>query len=346
MARSLRLAYEGAIYHVTARGNERREIFRDDGDCMQFLNCLAACDEAYGVRLHLFCLMPNHFHLVVETPRANLGGFMHSLLTRYSVYFNRRHHRRGHLTQGRYGAKVVEGGAEGNAYLLALSRYVHLNPAFTNATKRLSIWERMDVVRGYRWSSYRGYVKPALREGWVTYDPVLAQVEANPKDRIGSYRDYVAGGLARDDEEMRKALWASARSIGGERFREWVEQKHEKLSEKAGCREDVAFRRVRGVVGVEDVLRAVAGFCGMQHNDLLRPQRGGIARGLASRWLCRYSGLTQRRAAQTLGLTTGAAVSAQLQTLSRRLASDEPLREKIRNAESRLEKQVRKTGSP
>ncbi|MFZ4394540.1 MAG: hypothetical protein ACOYOU_02810 [Kiritimatiellia bacterium] len=76
---------------------------------------------------------------------------------------------------------------------------------------------------------------------------------------------------------MRKALWASARSIGGERFRGWVEQKHEKLSEKAGSREDVAFRRVRGVVGVEDVLRAAAGFCGMQHNDLFRPH---------ARWNC------------------------------------------------------------
>ena len=93
MARSLRLAYEGAIYHVTARGNERGVIFRDDGDCTQFLTCLAACVETFGVRLYLFCLMTNHFHLVVETPRANLSAFMHSLQTRYETHLARMFHR-------------------------------------------------------------------------------------------------------------------------------------------------------------------------------------------------------------------------------------------------------------
>ena len=340
MARSLRLEYEGAIYHVTARGNERGMIFRDDGDCTQFLACLGACVEAFGVRLHLFCLMGNHLHLLVETPRANLGVFMHGLLTRYTLYFNRRHHRRGHLTQGRYGAKVVEGGEGGNPYLLALSRYVHLNPAFTRATKGLSLQERIAVVRGFRWSSYRGYVNVAARIGWMTYDAVLAQVEAAPKERMERYRAYVESGLARDDEEMRKALWVSARSIGGEKFREWVEEKHEKLNGKAGNWEDVAFRRVRGELPVKDVLQAVATFCGVTPADLLRRQRGTIARGVAARWLCRYSGLTQRKAARTLGLNTGAAVSAQLRTLARRMDADAALRENIRNAEGKLEQRA------
>ena len=133
-----------------------------------------------------------------------------------------------------------------------------------------------------------------------------------------------------------------ARSIGGEKFRAWVEEKYEKLNEKAGSREDVAFRRVRGVLPQEEVLQAAGAFCGQKRDELFCRQRGTIARGLAARWLCRYSGLTQRKAAQLLRLTTGAAVSAQLRVLARRLQKDAELRERLAGAEARLERQTRK----
>ena len=132
MARPQRIEYEGAVYHVTARGNDRRAIFRDDADREHFLRALAESVERFEVRLYLFCLMTNHFHLVVETPRANLGRFMHRLQTAHTVYFNRRHRRCGHLMQGRYGARLVEK----DAYILRLSRYVHLNPVFTAAARK------------------------------------------------------------------------------------------------------------------------------------------------------------------------------------------------------------------
>ena len=131
MARTQRIEYEGAVYHVTARGNERREIFRDDADREHFLRVLDESVGRFEVRLYLFCLMANHLHLVVETPRANLGRFMHRLQTAYTIHFNLRHCRSGHLMQGRYGAKLVEK----DAYLLRLSRYVHLNPVFTAAAR-------------------------------------------------------------------------------------------------------------------------------------------------------------------------------------------------------------------
>ena len=124
--RLLRVEYPGAIYHVTIRGNNRRVLFLDDEDRGRFLERLGEYREEYAVRVYAFCLMTNHVHLVVETPNANLGRFLHRLQTAYTTYFNLRHGQSGHLTEGRYGAKAVEG----DEYLLKLARYVQLNPVF------------------------------------------------------------------------------------------------------------------------------------------------------------------------------------------------------------------------
>jgi REP element-mobilizing transposase RayT len=124
MARRPRIAFEGAIYHIAFRGNGRQNIFLDDGDRGRFLESLAERVERYGVRLFLYCLMDNHGHLLVETPKANISAFMGSLLTSYTTYFNRKHQRVGHVTEGRYKSPLVEG----DEYLLRLSRYIHQNP--------------------------------------------------------------------------------------------------------------------------------------------------------------------------------------------------------------------------
>lgn len=130
MARKLRVLYEGALYHVTFRGNARQTVFLNDEDKGRLLSRLAESAEAYQVRIHLYCLMENHVHLLVGTPRANLDRFMGSVLTGYTVYFNRRHNRVGHLMQGRYGAQLVEG----DEYLLRLSRYIHLTAYLVHST--------------------------------------------------------------------------------------------------------------------------------------------------------------------------------------------------------------------
>jgi REP element-mobilizing transposase RayT len=109
MARKLRVEDPGAIYHVTVRGVERRPLFVDDRDRERFVRRLGDAVAEYGVRLYLFCLMGNHVHLLIETPQANLSAFMHKVQTAYTVYFNLRHGRSGHLMQGRFGAEPVEG---------------------------------------------------------------------------------------------------------------------------------------------------------------------------------------------------------------------------------------------
>ncbi len=142
MSRPLRIEYSGALYHLTSRGNAQEDIFRDDADREAFLAVLAAVVERFEWRLYAYCLMDNHYHLMVETPKANLSLGMRHLNGVYTQRFNRRHGRTGHVFQGRFKAIVVDR----QSYLLELSRYVVLNPLRVRMVK--------DPAR-YRWSSYR-----------------------------------------------------------------------------------------------------------------------------------------------------------------------------------------------
>jgi len=332
MARPLRIEFEGAVYHVTSRGNARERIFLVDRDHERFLQRLGESVATYDVRLYLFCLMPNHFHLVLETPRGNLGRFMQSLLTGYAVYFNLKHERVGHLTQGRYNARLVE--TEG--YLLRLSRYVHLNPGATGASAADPAVEQAERLRAYPWSSYRSYIGLATRLPFVEYEPVLAQMGGPAADRVRRYREFVEGGLARTDEEFHEILRASPRSIGGEAFRQWVDDRHARLLGPHERKEDVAFRRPPHRVPPEHVIAAVCRELQVPPDAVRRRQRGGMTRPVAAHMLTRHAGVTQRDAAAALGLGSGAAVSAQLLRLRAALAADNALRQAVARIEACL----------
>ena len=172
MARHLRIQFEGAVYHVTARGNAREKIFFIERDYQKFLEKLSDAVFQYDIRLYLFCLMPNHFHLVLETPRANLSRFMQSLQTAYAVYFNLKHSFSGHLLQGRFGAKLVEK----DRYFLKLCRYVDLNPVHVQALEKSDLNTKMRHLTEFRWSSFRSYVGLDAPLRFVDYGPLLALV--------------------------------------------------------------------------------------------------------------------------------------------------------------------------
>ena len=161
MARRLRVEFPGAVYHVVARGNDRREIFLDDADRRQFLKTLEAAIAQFGLRLHACCLMPNHYHLVLGTPRGNLSRTLAWLQTTYTARFNARHRRRGHLFQGRYKAQLVEA----DAYARRLVEYVHLNPVRPRQKNQLIPPARAAELLRYPWSSHRAY------GGWLRQVP-------------------------------------------------------------------------------------------------------------------------------------------------------------------------------
>lgn len=311
MARKLRLQYEGAIYHVTVRGNGRRRIFLDDRDRERFLWRLAESRDLYDVRIYLFALMPNHAHILAETPRANMGRFMQSLLTGYTVYFNLRHHTCGHLLQGRYGAQLVQG----ETYLLRLSRYIHLNPVHTREAKEWSLEQKKQWLRAYRWSSYRGYIDKNRARDLVEHGPLLAMMEGARADRRRRYRHYVDTGLAESDGEFAQLMKLSPRAIGDAEFRNWVDKQYRDLGESAASVEDVSLRREARVHDPGQIVPLVAESFGLRIEDMQRTLRNSLARPMAAYLLCKHAGLSQREAARHLGYGTGAAVSTQMKRL-------------------------------
>ena len=332
MARKLRLEYEGAIYHVTMRGVDRRRLFEDDEDRRRFLSRLGDGAEEHGVRVYLFCLMSNHVHLVVETPLANLSAFMHGLQTGYTVYFNLRHRRVGHLMQGRFGAEPVEGGE----YLLKLSRYVHLNPVFVGGMRKRPVEERRAGLRAYRWSSYRGYVGLEKPQEWVEEGPILAMAEERGRKQRAAYRRFVEAGMAETDEEFEEMVKGSRWGLGGEEF---MDRMRDLYQEKAGQMrrpEDVSFRRVEGRRSAEEVVRVVAEGFGLEPEALRRRRYDCVARGVAARMLVRYAGMNQRRVGEYLGMGTGSSVCRQLRRLKEREEKDRRLAEQLRGVNAIL----------
>src|SRR6516164_4121866 len=163
MARKVRVQYPGAIYHVMNRGDHREAIFRSNKDRVRFLETLTEACEKTDWQVHAYCLMSNHFHLVLETPRANLVAGMKWFLSTYTSRYNRRHKEFGHLFSGRYKALVVE--ASGNGYLKTVCDYVHLNPA------RANLLAPEQPLSDFPWSSFPQYLSPPeQRPVWLRVD--------------------------------------------------------------------------------------------------------------------------------------------------------------------------------
>jgi REP element-mobilizing transposase RayT len=335
MARLLRVEYKGAIYHVTVRSNSGGKLYRDDRDREYWLYRLSESAEMHGVKLHLYCIMHNHFHLLVETPRGNLGRFMHSLLTGYTIFFNRRHRAHGHVTQGRYGARLVSG----DDYLLKLGRYIHLNPVKVKAVRKLPLGDRIKVLEEYRWSSFLAYVGRQKQPAWLSVEPMMALVGGRAADRQKQYEHYVEAGVADDDAEFQLELKRSARSIGDTEFREDVDRRYAEVLRKTRRPEDAALRQTRTYSGTpEVVLKAVATAAGVEVTELARRRRESPLKAITASLLVRHAGLTQRDIAPLLGLSAGSSVCCQIRLLPEMVRSGGGVEQLMEKAERLIER--------
>jgi REP element-mobilizing transposase RayT len=200
VARPLRIAFPGGLYHLIARGNAREDVYRDTRDHELFLEVVGHVVERFGWLCYAYCLMDNHYHLVLETPRPNLSSGMRQLIGLYARRFNLRHDRCGHVFQSRFRSILVENGS----HLLEACRYVVLNPV------RAGIYAQPDE---WRWSSYRACAGTGPTEPFLSVDALLGHFGETERAARDGYRRFVADGLAEATEDA-----VRGERLGGEAF--------------------------------------------------------------------------------------------------------------------------------
>ncbi|MHB8881580.1 MAG: transposase [Thermodesulfovibrionales bacterium] len=300
MARPLRIEYSGAFYHITARGNERKEIFRDDKDRERFLGYLETAVGRYSAVIHVYCLMGNHYHLLLSTPEGNLSQIMRHINGGYTTYFNKRHNRAGHLLQGRYKAILVDA----DPYAGELSRYIHLNPVRAGMVSQ---------AEEYAWASYKDYIGKTKTPRWLTVDWLLQFFGKKTTEARKAYRFFVEAGVSSAEDPLENT--ASTLILGSTEFIDNIREKH--LNGLKKERDIPALRELKKA-SLEAIKKAV---------ELKCAEKPHIARRVSIYVSHRYSG----RSLQEIGLLFGIGESAVTQA-SRRFEAE--------LAESRMLKRI------
>jgi REP element-mobilizing transposase RayT len=322
MARPLRIEYEGALYHLTARGNERQDIFRDDRDREEFLERLQRQREQYGTLPHAYVLMTNHYHVLLETPEANLSRAMHSLQTGYTVYFNRRHGRVGHLFQGRYKAILVEK----EAYLLEVSRYLHLNPVRAGMVVR---------PEEYRWSSYRGYLDGRVAEPWVERSWIYDQFSSEVSQARRAYQAYVEEALG---APVRNPLAEATAQVilGGAAF---VKRVQEWLAGESPDPQRPALRALQARPTLAEIVAQVTAYYGVPEEALgERRRHGNRPRAVAMYLTRRYTATGLAEVAEFFGGVSPSAVTQTVARLARQRGEDRSVAKELQELEAAVKK--------
>ena len=300
MPRKLRIEYPGAIYHVMSRGDRRENIFWNDQDRESFLLALSEACAKTEWQVHAYCLMRNHFHLVVETPQANLVAGMKWLLGVYTKRFNISHKLCGHLFAGRYKALVVEG--SGNGYLRTVCDYVHLNPV------RAKLLKAGAGLESFRWSSYPEYLKtPGQRRPWLRVDRLLGE-KGIPKDSPAGRAAFGVQMERRRLEEQRADYHQLRRGwcLGSEEFRKellaWA-------TERVGPNQYGAERRESGQEKAQRIVGEELKRLGWEETELARRRKGDEEKVRVAQRLRRETTMTLAWTAQRLKMGSWTYVS-------------------------------------
>jgi len=262
MARQLRILYPNALYYITSCGNTQQDIFFNDSDRRKFLNILARTKKEYGYILHGYCLMNSCFHLLLETPHANLHTIMQNINTSYTVYVNRKYNRVGHLFRGRYKAIVIDK----ENYLLQVSKYIHLKPV----EAKLS-----NFPEDYIWSSYKDFIHPC--SSIVDTEFILSRLCNDSKKSCELYKYFVEKEKDKDIQKNIKGM-----VLGDERFIKDILQKIKNIRKK----EYPAVHQLITVFSPKEIIVKVAVFFGVKPVKLLRRSR--------NRWERNKMGFMQR----------------------------------------------------
>lgn len=312
MARPLRIEYEGALYHVTARGNERSKIFFTKKDYQKFKEYLAEAGTKYGLVLHAYVLMTTHYHLIIETPEGNLGKIMHFLNGSYTTYINIKRKRSGHLFQGRYKAILVDK----DSYLLELSRYLHLNPVQAKMVEK---------PEEYLHSSYGSYVSES-KEDIVTTNMLLGMLTGDAEKARERYKSYVESALGEDLKSPAEKVYGGM-MLGGESF---IREVLSRLESDQLEGVEVSHRKaLHAGIGAADIISSLCDQYGVTLVEIAGDKRSE-ARNAGVYLLKKYTGSTNSEIGELFGGISYSAVAKIFVNFTRQMADDKELQCRIK----------------
>jgi putative transposase len=341
MARPLRIDIEDGWYHITSRGTDRRQIFDGGRDNEHFIELLEECSARYSLLLHAYCLMGSHYHLLVQAPHGNVSKAMQWLNVSYGMWYNRKHDRVGPLFQGRFGSKLVDG--EG-AWALELSVYMHLNPVRIaglglgkrdKKTESLGwkqpsteqVKERLSVLRGYKWSSYRAYAGYEVAPKWLSTGVLWRRSRVGKVSGKAGYRKIVADRLKCGTEEAGIENIKTCLAIGSTQFIERVSS-----LVKGDRKEQPELRKWQRLTPFESVVKALEETRGQKWEDM-KNLRGDPGKGIALLLGRRFCGLSLRELGEAVGGMEYHAVSKALSRVDKKAKKDRKLRTLIARTE-------------
>lgn len=320
MARALRIKYKNALYHITSRGNERRNIFANDPDRDFFLKTLKESLNTYNVILYSYVLMSNHFHLLLETPLANLSEFMRQFNITYTSYYNRKYNRVGHLYQGRYKSILVQK----DNYLHILSRYIHLNPVRVVRMENVPLKEREKYLRQFKWSSLKGYINKDNTQSFVDYQTILLEYGGDNQKGRNNYWQALQSDLSSKLEIKKQIIGNSI--LGNEQFIQEIKEKYLMKREK----EIPSVKKIHSYCTKDKVIEITCREIGKTWEQIKSTPNSH--RQILMEMLYRYTGLNNREIGELMALDYST-VSVGRRRLRGKLFNDSELRDLVRRIE-------------
>ena len=321
MTRPLRLEFPGAFYHIVNRGNAQGKIFLNDRDREKFLEYLGDGADRFSLKVHAYCLMENHYHLILETPEANISRALQWLNVSYAVYFNKKRNRTGHLFQGRFKALIINA----DEYLQILSRYIHLNPLRAKTVKQPG---------DYRWSSYNAFIGNVEIPEWLETTYVLSTFHKTRRQAINLYKKFCEDV---DPELLENPSQNAVQGfiLGNTNFVKSIQEKL--LLSNADEKEMPQFRKLKLRPTVENIIEEVSKEFLCQAADIIRAgKKGNTAREAAIYLSCYYTGLPGKEIGNYYGQISGARVAMILKKIKAKIDGDKHFRTKIQKIEKQI----------
>jgi REP element-mobilizing transposase RayT len=326
MSRPLRIEYPDAWYHIMNRGRRGEAIYSDAQDYEAFTALLKKTSETWNIRIAAYCLMPNHYHMLAQTPEANLSRSMRHLNGVYTQRYNRRHHCDGQLFRGRYKSILIDT----DSYLLQAVRYIHRNPLCGGLTERID---------DYEWNSHKGYVSVARKWDWLHKDYILALLSKNRKDWLRYYKKWV---LIEEEDEVGKIIggkkWPLC--LGPKSFIEWIKATY---GAQKSDKEIPSSREL-----LPDTRRIVEVVCAsyeMAVPDVFKKRRGreNEARNVAIYLTRKLRRDILREIGIYFGIDNDSTVSSVIERMRKKLAGDRNLRIRLEKLEGSIVKSQERT---